>query len=109
MITTCLFLFACSNVKLSTKLYSTGKITSSLEVDLSDVSSLEKRTSIYNILNIYRAQLDKKYEENMLYYFSFVYDNDDFNQLDDATKTSYIINNNLLYLAGTTHILKQTG
>ena len=94
-----LFFFGCSKVKLSTTLSSNGKITTSFELNLEDVS--KQKTTIYQIFKEYLSQLDRAYEDNLIYYFSQVYE-DFFDALDRQAQLEFITNNNLYYLAGKT-------
>lgn len=95
-----LFFLGCSKVKLSTTLTSNGAISTSIEVKLENVSS--NRTTIYQIFKEYYTQLDRAYEDNLLYYFSQVYDSEAFNSFDRKTKLEFILNNNIYYLVGNT-------
>ena len=101
LVVSSLFFFGCSTISLSTTLGKQGNISTTIKVDLKDVAQ-SKRTTLYKIFKTYYSQLDKAYEDNLIYYFSQVYNSDSFDELDRLTKLQYITTRNILYLAGET-------
>lgn len=93
----------CSKITLTTTLSANGKITTLFEVDLKDVQ--EQKKTLYNIFSEYYNQLEKQYEKNLVYYFSFVYDSEIFDELNFSQKVDYVLKRNPHYLAGDSEML----